>query len=257
MGTAGMRSSLTLLVALAFCCLANGQSTSRTPQLRPIQQDGKWGYIDSAGKIVVKPQFSWAEEFSEGLAAFESENGKHGYIDQTGKVVIEPKFDNWTEFSEGLAAVSVDFEWGYIDKTGKWAITPQFAVGRPFSDGLALVAVALNGKVSFPPGPEKHVFINKTGKVVIDPKDDILNGTFSEGVGTVQFITNHGVNAVLIDRTGKVIVSVQEIETDGFSEGLTPPRRRASGDTSILAAGLRLSLSSKKHMRFPRDSLRY
>jgi hypothetical protein len=220
-----MRTSLTLFVALTFCCLANGQSISRTPLLRPIQQDGKWGYIDSSGKIVIKPQFAWAEEFSEGLAAFENEDGKHGYIDEMGRVVIEPKFDNWTEFSEGLAAVSVDFEWGYIDKTGKWAILPQFAVGRPFSDGLALVGVPLNGKVSFPPGPEKHVFIDKAGKVVIDPKDDILNGTFSEGVGTVQFITNHGVNAVLIDRTGKVIVSVQDIETDGFSEGVTPAKK--------------------------------
>jgi hypothetical protein len=227
METAGMKTFLALFVGLAFCCLANGQSVSRAPapQLRPIQQDGKWGYIDSTGKVVVKPQFAWAEEFSEGLAAFENEDGKHGYIDETGKIVIEPKFDNWTEFSEGRAAVSIDSEWGYIDKTGKWAIPPQFAVGRPFSDGLALVGVALNGKVTFPPGPEKHVFIDKTGKVVIDPKDDILNGTFSEGVGTVQFITNHGVNAVLIDRTGKVIANVQEIETDGFSEGLTPAKK--------------------------------
>lgn len=87
------------------------------------------------------------------------------------------------------------------------------------------MGVPLNGKVSFPPGPVKHVFIDKTGKVVIDAKDDILNGTFSEGVGTVQFISNHGVNAVLIDRTGKVIVSVQEIETDGFSEGLVPAKK--------------------------------
>lgn len=214
-----------ILLTIATCSIVVSQSNQRAPQLRPIQQEGKWGYIDSTGKVVVKPQFAWAEEFSEGLAAFENEDGKHGYVDETGKIVIEPKFDNWTEFSEGLAAVSVDFEWGYIDKTGQWAIQPQFAVGRPFSDGLALVAVPLNGKVSFPPGPEKHVFIDKTGKVVTDPKDDILNGTFSEGGGTVQFITNHGVNAVLIDRTGKVIAEVQEIETDGFSEGLVPAKK--------------------------------
>ena len=225
METARLRTSLALFVAIAFCGLANAQSPSRAPQLRPIQQDGKWGYIDGTGRIVIKPQFAWAEEFSEGLAAFENEEGKHGYIDDTGKIVIEPKFDSWTEFSEGLAAVSVDFEWGYIDKTGKWAIPPQFAGGRPFSDGLALVGIPLNGKVSFPPGPVKHVFINKHGGVVIEPKDDILNGTFSEGVGTVQFITKRGVNAVLIDKTGNVIVSVQDIETKGFSEGLAPAKR--------------------------------
>src|SRR2546421_11859187 len=79
-----------------------GQSGQPAPRLRPIQQNGKWGYIDGTGKVVIEPRFSWAEEFSEGLAAFENEDGKYGYIDETGKVVIEPKFDNWTEFSEGL-----------------------------------------------------------------------------------------------------------------------------------------------------------
>lgn len=230
MKTPALTTSLTLLIVLAIVALtcsglALGQSVSRSPRLRPIQQNGKWGYIDNTGKIVIKPQFAWAEEFSEGLAGFENEDGKHGYIDETGKIVIEPKFDNWTDFSEGLAAVSVDFEWGYIDKTGGWAIQPQFAVGRPFSDGLALVGVPLNGKVSFPPGPVKHVFIDKTGKVVIDNKDDILNGTFSEGVGTVQFITNRGVTAVLIDRMGKTIVEVQDIHTEGFCEGLVPAKK--------------------------------
>jgi len=211
------------LLLFLFSNTAYAQQTRLPP--RPIQQNGKWGYIDSTGKIVIKPQFVWAEEFSEGLAAIESENGKHGYIDESGRVVIEPIFDNWTDFSEGLAAVSIHFEWGYIDKSGNWAIPRQFAEARPFSGGLALVAVPVNGKVSFPPGPEKHVFIDKTGRVVIDPENDILNGSFSEEAGTVQFITKSNVNAVLIDKSGKTILTVQEIETRGYSEGLVPAKK--------------------------------
>lgn len=218
--------SLTVLVVLifAFVISADAQSNSAS-RLRPIQQNGKWGYIDSSGKIVIKPQFVWAEEFSEGLAAFENEEGKHGYIDESGAVVIQPKFDNWTNFSEGLAAVSIALEWGYIDKTGKWAIPPQFAIGRPFSSGLARVEVPLDGKPSFPPGRAKHAFIDKSGKIVIDSTDEILNGTFSEDVGTVQFITNNGVNAVLIDKTGKTIVTVDDVDIDGFSEGLVAAKK--------------------------------
>jgi hypothetical protein len=212
------------LVLLAFS-FSNSAYAQETLQLRPIQQNGKWGYIDSTGKIVIRPQFVWAEEFSEGLAAIENEDGKHGYIDESGRIVIEPKFDNWTDFSEGLAAVSIDFEWGYIDKAGNWAIPRRFAEGRPFSGGLALVGVPLNGKATFPPGQVKHVFIDKTGKVVIDPKDDILNGSFSEEAGAVQFITSSDVNAVLIDKTGKTILMVQEIKTNGFSEGVVPAKK--------------------------------
>jgi WG repeat protein len=221
-------STLKPLLPFVFIVLASTFALAQSPQtpsLRPVQQDGKWGYIDSSGKIAIKPQFASAEEFSEGLAAIENEDGKYGYIDVTGRVVIEPKFDNCTDFSEGLAAVSLDFEWGYIDKTGNWAIPPQFMGGRPFSDGLALVGVPLNGQVTFPPGPMKHVFIDKTGKIAIDTKDDILNGTFSEGVATVQFITKTGVNNVLIDSRGKTLATVQEIDTFGISEGLVPAQK--------------------------------
>lgn len=222
---ASLTAVFSIVLTLSFFTHAYAQRSNQSPPLRPIQQNGKWGYIDSTGKIVIKPQFVWAEEFSEGLASFQNEDGMHGYIDESGTVVIEPKYDSVTDFSEGLAAVSLDFGWGYIDKTGNWAIEPKFAGARPFSDGLALVGVPLNGKVSFPPGPEDHVFIDKTGKIVVDPKADILNGTFSEGVGTVQLITNKGVNAVLIDKTAKIIIGVQEIETDGFSEGLVPAKQ--------------------------------
>jgi hypothetical protein len=211
---------LTICLVLATQGWARGQSGQPSPRLRPIQQNGKWGYIDSTGKIAIEPQFSWAEEFSEGLAAFENEDGKHGYIDETGKIVIEPKFDNWTNFSEGLAAVSVDFKWGYIDKSGKWAIPPQFTVGGPFSNGLALVGVPLSGEVTFPPGPEKHEFIDKTGKVVINLEHDILNGSFSEGFAAVQFITNKGTDDELIDKTGKTLIAVQDLRLGGFSDGL-------------------------------------
>src|SRR5262245_31411285 len=82
MQTLRLRTSLkpfALLLVLNVVFSVNAQSTNSSPRLRPIQQNGKWGYIDSSGKIVIQPQFVWAEEFSEGLAAFENESGKHGY----------------------------------------------------------------------------------------------------------------------------------------------------------------------------------
>lgn len=85
--------SLNAVIVLAFSILncVYAQQTKATLQLRPIQQNGKWGYIDSTGKIIVKPQFVSAEEFSEGLAAIENEDGKHSYVDESGVVVIEPR----------------------------------------------------------------------------------------------------------------------------------------------------------------------
>lgn len=200
-----------------------GRAPSR---LRPFQREGKWGYVDASGKEVIGPRFVWAEEFSEGLAAFESDEGKHGYIDETGRVVIEPRFDNWTDFSEGLAAVSVDFAWGYIDKTGAWAIPPRFSVGMPFSDGMALVSIPVSGMPTFPPGDDNRVFIDKTGSVRIDPEENILNGEFSEGFAAVQLMTAKRPNQLIIDKTGKVIRDADEVNTSGFRQGLAPVRKQ-------------------------------
>ena len=65
------------------------------------------------------------------------ENGKWGYIDKTGKVIIEPKFDEAADFSEGLARVKVGIFYGFIDFSGDFVIKPQFTWVKSFSEGLA------------------------------------------------------------------------------------------------------------------------
>ena len=53
-------------------------------------------------------------------------NGKYGYIDSKGKVTVNPQFDAAEPFSDGYAPVKVADRWGYIDKSGKLAIAPQY-----------------------------------------------------------------------------------------------------------------------------------
>ncbi|MCE5324185.1 WG repeat-containing protein [bacterium] len=148
-----------------------------------IMQEGKCGYIDKTGKIVIEPRFGYAQPFSDGLAAVmtgEMKPGRKwtwGYIDKAGKFVIEPKFPFAESFSEGVAAVCVgdfsipskdinDFpKWGYIDKTGKMVITPQFLGMHQgsFSGGAAMVSM------QFLFSPDSHAgpsYIDKTGKFI-------------------------------------------------------------------------------------------
>ncbi|EOZ2107593.1 WG repeat-containing protein, partial [Campylobacter coli] len=63
--------------------------------------------------------------FSEGLVAVKL-NGKWGFIDKSGKIVIESKFDSGGHFSEGLAGVKLNGKYGLIDKSGKIVIEPIF-----------------------------------------------------------------------------------------------------------------------------------
>lgn len=110
--------------------------------LAPVEFDnGKWGYINKAGKTVIDPQFDWALVFREGLALVQIEK-KWGFIDQTGKIVIKPQFDHADSFSEGLAHVQIfkdKYYSGYIDKTGNWIIEPTFGRGSYFYNGRAVV----------------------------------------------------------------------------------------------------------------------
>ena len=59
--------------------------------------------------------------FSEGLAAVEK-NGKYGFVDEAGKEVIPLIYDDVFDFSEGLAHVKKNDKHGFVDKTGKIVI---------------------------------------------------------------------------------------------------------------------------------------
>ena len=103
----------------------------------------KLGFIDSAGKVVIKPQFDEAYPFSENLALIRQKN-KYGFIDSAGKVVIKPQFDEAYPFSEGLALIRQKNKYGFIDSVGKVVIKPQFAEAYSFSCGLAVVGKKWN-----------------------------------------------------------------------------------------------------------------
>jgi len=123
--------SLTFIVVFAF------SGSAQDSRLFTIEVKGRTGYIDNTGKIVIKPQFDEAWNFSEGLAPVRVDD-KWGYIDETGKIVIAPQFFQVSSFNDGLACVGAFFKsapvnhtvgnYGYIDKSAGFVIKPQFGV---------------------------------------------------------------------------------------------------------------------------------
>lgn len=81
----------------------------------------KYGFLNTSGKMLVPFQYKAALDFSEGLAAVQSDsNGLWGFIDATGKIVIALNFKNAESFATGKAKVE-DAEGNsfYIDKKGQ------------------------------------------------------------------------------------------------------------------------------------------
>ena len=75
--------------------------------------------------------------FGDGLGLVK-ENGKAGFINESGDLVIPFQYDDANVFAAGAASINVDGKWGMIDKEGNELIAPQYALLSAFdADGLA------------------------------------------------------------------------------------------------------------------------
>ncbi len=191
---------------LSSCSVIPNPLKSNTPELFPIYQNGKAGFINRKGEVVIQPQFAATGFFSDGIAPACIESDKCGYIDEAGKFVINPQFKKAFRFSEGLAGVVVEDKVGFVDKAGKLVINPQFDFISPsfFSEGLANIKLG-----------DKFGFIGTDGKIVINPQFDYA-APFFEGLAAFQMGNKWG----FIDKEGKIIINPQFDNARLFSNGL-------------------------------------
>lgn len=109
------------------------------------------GFVERGTKKQrIKMEFERVLAFSEGLAGVRVE-GKYGYIDSLGRIVIAPKFDLVGEFRNGHAETLVGDQVGIIDRDGSFLLKPAYARAIPFGKTAALV---LSGKWRSPYAPD-------------------------------------------------------------------------------------------------------
>ena len=65
-----------------------------------IKQNGKWGFVNTSGKIVIEPKYDNANSFNVGYAPI-CDGNKWGAIDIDCNVLIEPEFESMRSFSKG------------------------------------------------------------------------------------------------------------------------------------------------------------
>lgn len=179
---------------------SNQWQETRYPFLLDIVQNGKTGFIDATGKIIIQPQFDDVSNFFEGRARFiEIDKKTWGLIDGEGNIVVEPKFDEIKPFSEGRYAAARGGKWGYIDRDGELIIEPKFSKAEKFSEGRALVKEN-----------DRYRFIDLNGNFITEEK--FVNAeSFSEGLAAVVIQEKNGSKQGFIDRNGDWAI---ELEND-------------------------------------------
>ncbi len=221
------RLSLAGIFALAVSIGLLGQvgaPPSKTPALddvlTPVSKDGRWGYANSTGQMVIRPKYFAAEPFSEGLALvvtrkpwqpFVSEYGEFllaqvTYIDSSGREIRPPlSVRRAHSFVEGRALVVPDAvlrmkggcaKGGYLNPKGDWAIKPQFDGLIDFSEGLAAVNVGAGCNMG-----GKWGYIDKDGQTIIQFRF-LWAGKFHNGRACVGEKPRQD---EVIDRTGNVL----------------------------------------------------
>lgn len=200
--------------------------------LYPVHVEGRAGFMDRTGKVVIPAIYDEVSAFSEGLARIKVgmtrtsagalTGGTYGYIDRTGKVVIPPRFEYARDFHDGRAAAREGRDRVYIDKTGAVVIRGPTGRTEDFSEGLAAVEVR----------HDRWAFLKPDGSVAfaLPPDADMSDpARFHDGYAAVDFRRSKADRGTrYYDRAGKVVLEIAHRTARNVAEGLMAVRDTAT-----------------------------
>lgn len=204
--------------------------------------DNQYALIDLNGRILKDYKYAFVGDIGDGFLAFkQSEDGKYGYMDTNGNVVIQPRYTAAQPFSKGRAIINVTENYGngygLIDGKGNNIIIPQYndisllgdnrvAVGRaihkdkPYlgskfavsdTDGKFLTDFIYNAVQNYEDGfasalnDEYTFFIDKNGNIANNLPMVSGSGTLNFEGDMIKAHVDHRIS--YLDKNGKVIWS--------------------------------------------------
>ena len=178
-------------------------------KLYPIISNGKYGFMNSQGKLIIPALYNEVGPFQEGLAVVSKED-LFGIIDKKNQVVVDFQFDEILEFVNNRAIVRKERKYGVIDRLGK-LIFP-----------LAFDDISLNDSGLYDAVKEEKNSMYDLNFHILPYVDGVVEQSFSqwmsiqypeyEFVGDLDRTSNRAVVKVsgqlnYIDSTGKLILT--------------------------------------------------
>jgi hypothetical protein len=202
-----MRAFIFLIAGLTIACpkQAKPKEPTKVP-LKSFEQDGRYGFRDVRGTVVIPAQYLSVYDFSSNGVAFVADDKGWSCIDTKNKVLLEPfLYDNGPDYvSEELFRYIENKKIGFANPECSVVIKAEYDFAAPFEEGLAPVC---NGCSVVSDGDEHSTikggtwgYIDKTGKLVI-PMQYQDAQPFADGKASVM----QNQKTFTIDPTGKPI----------------------------------------------------
>jgi hypothetical protein len=130
---------------------------------RAILKNGRYGFVDSRGRLRIANRYESVKEFNQGLAAIMI-RGKWGFINKEDKIAIQPVYDEVNSFKENYAVVKQKNLFGLIDKNGKLILPVRYN------------EIVVNSPTSFLVRQNDAWGLSDSdGRMIINPKYDLLS----------------------------------------------------------------------------------
>lgn len=173
-----------------------------------LQKDGKTGYADVQGEIVIPMIYDEFGDFKDGIVSAKK-SGKWGVIDDNHRIIMPFQFD-FDEISTpqgDIIIINKNNSYGYADITGKVFIPPMYQSAQYFYADKAIVQNT-NGKWGV---------IDKSNQPVIDfIYDHISRGDMTYEGKTTHYVIQQHDKYGLLSPTGNVLLKpiYDEIDDD-------------------------------------------
>lgn len=163
-----MSRAILLSAGMLLCCEAQAQDLKIH-----VNKKGKVGFVDNAGKEVIKCKYESAYPFENGYAIV-TNGGKSGIINTAGKVVLPIKYESISTYTKDIYLIKAGKTQGLASRDGKIVLKPKYTfISRPNCYGKALLTKG--GKKKSDMGKPymyggKYGIIDRNGKILIEPK---------------------------------------------------------------------------------------
>ncbi len=170
-----MRTRLISFALIFFSCLGFAQDIKDLDFIAPfkdglaaVQRDGKWGFIDETGTLVIdfrkdvtilpvdeenKSRYPYFKEGRCLIQKIEKDIPFYGFMDKSGTIVIEPVYINASNFKDGMAIVSELTK----ESLGRNDLLDKRVVNYSFTE----IAIDTSGKLLYYLTEPQHVTLDK------------------------------------------------------------------------------------------------